>query len=61
VTTTSPLALETYDAGVEAALGWKANALDRFREATRPDPSLPFIVDCSPIDLVPRIPPSNIS
>jgi tetratricopeptide (TPR) repeat protein len=40
VTTTSALALEAYDGGVEAALGWKANALDLFREATRLDPSL---------------------
>jgi tetratricopeptide (TPR) repeat protein len=40
VTTTSPQALEAYDRGVEAALGWKANALDLFREAARLDPSL---------------------
>jgi TolA-binding protein len=40
VTTASPRALEAYDRGVEAALGWKANALDLFREATRLDPSL---------------------
>ena len=40
VTTTSPPALGVYDRGVEAALGWKANALDLFREATRLDPSL---------------------
>jgi tetratricopeptide (TPR) repeat protein len=40
VTTASPQALEAYDGGVEAALGWKANALDLFREATRLDPSL---------------------
>jgi tetratricopeptide (TPR) repeat protein len=40
VTTTTPQALDAYDSGVEAALGWKANALDLFREATRLDPSL---------------------
>ena len=40
VTTASPQALEAYDRGVEAALGWKANALDLFHEATRLDPSL---------------------
>ena len=40
VTTASPTALEAYDRGVEAALGWKANALDLFREATQLDPSL---------------------
>ena len=40
VTTASPQALEAYDRGVEAALGWKANALDLFREATRLDPAL---------------------
>jgi tetratricopeptide (TPR) repeat protein len=40
VTTVAPQALEAYDAGVEAALGWRANALDLFREATRLDPSL---------------------
>jgi len=40
VTTTSPRALEAYDRAVESALGWKANALDLFREATRLDPSL---------------------
>jgi len=40
VTTAAPQALEAYDRGVEAALGWKANALDLFREATRLDPSL---------------------
>src|SRR5574342_1245390 len=40
VTTASPRALEAYDRGVEAALGWKANALDLFQEATRLDPSL---------------------
>jgi tetratricopeptide (TPR) repeat protein len=40
VTTTTPQALDAYDNGVEAALGWKASALDLFREATRLDPSL---------------------
>jgi hypothetical protein len=40
VATTSPPALDACDRGVEAALGWKANALDLFREATRLDPSL---------------------
>ena len=40
VTTATPPALEAYDRGVEAALGWKADALDLFREATRLDPSL---------------------
>jgi tetratricopeptide (TPR) repeat protein len=40
VTTASVPALEAYDDGVEAALGWKANALDLFREAIRLDPSL---------------------
>jgi predicted Zn-dependent protease len=40
VTTASTQALEAYDRGVEAALGWKANALDLFQEATRLDPSL---------------------
>jgi tetratricopeptide (TPR) repeat protein len=40
VTTASVPALEAYDRGVEAALGWKANALDLFHEATRLEPSL---------------------
>ena len=40
MTTTCGPALDAYDRGVDAALGWKANALDLFREATRLDPSL---------------------
>ncbi|MBI2216762.1 MAG: hypothetical protein HYU51_05645 [Candidatus Rokubacteria bacterium] len=40
VTTTSPEALDAYDRAVDAALGWKASALDLFREATSRDPGL---------------------
>ncbi|MBI1736688.1 MAG: tetratricopeptide repeat protein [Candidatus Rokubacteria bacterium] len=40
VTTSSPDALDAYVAGVEAALGWKASALERFQTATRHDPGL---------------------
>jgi tetratricopeptide (TPR) repeat protein len=40
VTTTSAAALTAYDRAVDSALGWKANALDLFREATAADPQL---------------------
>lgn len=40
VTTTSDVALEAYNRGVEAALGWKADALELFQAATRQDPNL---------------------
>jgi tetratricopeptide (TPR) repeat protein len=40
VTTSSREALDQYVAGVESALGWKADALDRFQAATGHDPSL---------------------
>jgi tetratricopeptide (TPR) repeat protein len=40
VTTTSPEALDAWDRAVDAALGWKASALDLFREATSRDPAL---------------------
>jgi tetratricopeptide (TPR) repeat protein len=40
VTTVSTEALGVYGRAVESALGWKADALDLFREATRHDPAL---------------------
>jgi tetratricopeptide (TPR) repeat protein len=40
VTTSSRAALDAYVAGAESALGWKADALERFRTATRHDPGL---------------------
>jgi tetratricopeptide (TPR) repeat protein len=40
VTSTSPEALEAYDRAVDATLGWKASALDLFREAAAHDPAL---------------------
>jgi pentatricopeptide repeat protein len=40
VTTSSDAALDAYVRGVEASLGWKASALDLFREATSHDPGL---------------------
>jgi tetratricopeptide (TPR) repeat protein len=40
VTTSSRDALEAYVAGVESALGWKADALERFWTATQHDPGL---------------------
>jgi tetratricopeptide (TPR) repeat protein len=40
VTTDSPAALDAYNRGVDAALGWKANALELFRTATKHDPGL---------------------
>ena len=40
VTTASRAALTAYDRAVESALGWKADALDLFNEATRQDPAL---------------------
>ena len=40
VTTSSPEALTAYDRAVDAALGWKANALDLFRDAVARDPDL---------------------
>jgi tetratricopeptide (TPR) repeat protein len=40
VTTGSSLALQSYDRAVDAALSWKANALDLFREAITHDPGL---------------------
>ena len=40
VTTSSLAALDAYRRGVAATLGWRANALDGFREATTHDPAL---------------------
>jgi tetratricopeptide (TPR) repeat protein len=40
VTTSSPRALEHYDRGVRALLGWEACALHEFEAATREDPRL---------------------
>lgn len=40
VTTASSDALAAYDRAVESELGWKANALDLFSEATRHDSTL---------------------
>ena len=40
VTTSSARALEHYDRGVRALLGWEACALDEFQAATREDPGL---------------------
>jgi tetratricopeptide (TPR) repeat protein len=40
VTTSSREALDAYNAGVDAALGWKASALDLFQTAGRRDPGL---------------------
>jgi tetratricopeptide (TPR) repeat protein len=40
VTTMSDAALDAYVRGVEAALAWKATALDLFRQATVADPGL---------------------
>src|SRR5712692_3009824 len=40
VTTSSTGALDAYVRGVDAALSWKASALDLFREAASHDPSL---------------------
>jgi tetratricopeptide (TPR) repeat protein len=40
VTTGSSLALDCYDRAVDAALAWKASALDLFGEAIRHDPGL---------------------
>ena len=40
VTTGSRDALDSYIAGVESTLGWKADALERFQTATRHDPGL---------------------
>jgi tetratricopeptide (TPR) repeat protein len=40
VTTSSDAALDAYGRGVEASLGWKASALDGFREAIGHDPGL---------------------
>jgi tetratricopeptide (TPR) repeat protein len=40
VTTSSPVALATYDRAVRALLGWQADALDLFRAAAVHDPGL---------------------
>ncbi len=40
VTTSSRPALDAYERAVEASLGWKANALELYREATAHDPAL---------------------
>ena len=40
VTTSSTRALERYDRGIRALLGWEACALDEFREALAEDPGL---------------------
>src|SRR6185436_1965984 len=40
VTTDSREALDAYQQGVDAALGWKASALERFQRAIAHDPGL---------------------